>query len=254
MKGSGPEQMAVMSTAPARRILVIDDEEDSRDLVAHILRDGQYDVQVAADGEQAITMLAARRPDLVVLDLMMPVVDGWQVLQSIRKAADPPPVLVLTAAGGYETFVRGVREGAVAYILKPFGFHELLATCERILRTGPGDRPAGAERRREARRILVVQVLLSSEKGPLAVGELANISGGGVQVDLDEALPPGTRLRVAFHIPSEGSAFNLEGRVHWTRPVGLTAAGGPVHSHGIAFGSFAPAVREQLADMLRTSS
>lgn len=241
-----------MSTALSRRILVIDDEEDSRDLVAHILRDGQYDVQVAADGQEAITMLAAGRPDLVVLDLMMPVVDGWQVLESIRKEADPPPVLVLTAAGGYETFVRGVREGAVAYILKPFGFHELLSTCERILRSEPGSRPAGGdERRRDTRRILVVQVLLSSDKGPLAVGELVNISAGGVQVDLPEALERGTRLRVAFHIPGEGSAFSLEGRVQWTRPAGLTAAGDAVYSHGIAFGSFTPEVREQLAQMLR---
>jgi len=245
-----------MSTEPSRRILVIDDEEDSRDLVAHILRDGHYDVQVAADGDEGITMIAARRPDLVVLDLMMPVVDGWQVLESIRQRADPPPVLVLvlTAAAGYDTFVRGVREGAVAYILKPFEFHELLSTCERILRVDPARPPAGgSERRVDPRRILVVQVLLSSEKGGLAVGELANISSGGVQVDLPEALPSGTRLRVAFHIPGEGSAFSLQGRVQWTRPAGLTAAGDLVYSHGIAFVNFTPEVQEQLGAMLRPS-
>ena len=102
----------------------------------------------------------------------------------------------------------------------------------------------------DARRFLVVQVRLSSEKRALAGGELVNISGGGVQVDLSEALPLGTPLRVAFHIPGEGSAFNLEGRVQWTRPAGLNAAGDHVHSHGIAFVDFTPWVRDQHADML----
>jgi DNA-binding response OmpR family regulator len=242
-----------MSKALSRRILVIDDDEDSRDLVAHILRDGHYDVQVAADGDQAFALMAAARPDLVILDLMMPVVDGWQVLRSIQEGPDPPPVVVLTAAGGYSSFVRGVREGAVAYILKPFGFHELLSTCERILRAAPDRPPApAAERRRDARRILVVQVLLSSDNF-LAVGELANISAGGVQVDLSEAVLPGTPLRIAFHIPGEGSAFSLHGRVQWSTPAGLNAAGDAVHSHGIVFEKFAPEVREQLAEMLRPS-
>lgn len=242
-----------MAKARSSRILVIDDEEDSRDLVAHILRDALYDVQVAGSGEEALASMAAARPDLVVLDLMMPAVDGWQVLERIRKGPDPPPVLVLTAAGGYSTFVRGVREGAVAYILKPFGFHELLSTCERILRAAAERRPAaGAERRRDTRRILVVQVLLSADNF-LAVGELANISAGGVQVDLPEAVPAGTPVRLAFHIPGEGSAFSLHGRVQWARPAGVNAAGDPVHSHGIFFEAFAPEVREQLAEMLRPS-
>ena len=96
-----------------------------------------------------------------------------------------------------------------------------------------------------------MQVRLSSEKGPLAIGELANISAGGVQVDLREALRPGTRLRVAFPIPGEGSAFSLEGRIQRTRPAGRTAAGDAVHSHGIAFVSFSPEVRQQLVQMLR---
>jgi len=243
-----------MSTALSRRILVIDDEEDNRELVAHILRDGHYEVQVAADGGEALALITAARPDLVVLDLMMPVLDGWQVLETIRQGADPPPVIVLTAAGGYQTFVRGVRGGVAAYILKPFGFHELLSTCDCILRAQPRSaRAEGAERRRDARRLLVVQVRLSSESGSLAVGELVNISAGGVQVDLPSALPAGTPARVAFHIPGEGSAFRLEGRVQWTRPAGPTAAGDPVHSHGIAFVNFTPSIRDELAEMLRPS-
>ena len=236
-----------MSTALCRRVLVIDDEEDNRELVARILRDGRYDVQMAADGAEALASITATRPDLVVLDLMMPVVDGWQVLESIRRRAEPPPVLVLTAAGGFQTFVRGVRAGAAAYILKPFAFHELLSACERILRARPdGTRLERADRRREARRLLLVQVRLSSAKGPLPAGELVNISAGGVQVDLPSALPDGTPLRVGFHFPGEGDAFRLEGRVRWTR-----AAGDAVHSHGIAFVSFTPAVREQLGYMLQ---
>src|SRR2546426_6116427 len=243
-----------MSTALSRRILVIDDEEDNRELVAHILRDGHYEVQVAADGGEALALITAARPDLVVLDLMMPVVDGWQVLQTIRQGADPPPVVVLTAAGGYQTFVRGVRGGVAAYILKPFGFHELLSTCDRILRAEPSARRAeDVERRRDTRRLLVVQVRLSSDSGPLAVGELVNISAGGVQVDLPSALPRGTPARMAFHIPGEGSAFRLAGRVQWTRPADPTAAGDPLHSHGITFVNFTETIRDQLSEMLQPS-
>lgn len=71
--------------------------------------------------------------------------------------------------------------------------------------------------------------------------------------DLRDAVPAGTPLRIAFHIPGEGSAFSLHGRVQWTRPAGVNAAGDPVHSHGIVFEKFAPEVRERLAEMLRPS-
>src|SRR5262245_10870352 len=110
---------------PARRILVVDDEEDVQVLVCRILSDVGYEVQSAADGAEAIEKVQGWRPDLVVLDLMMPGVDGWGFFEHLRGIPDPPRVVVMTARTDYGTFSRGVREGAAAYVYKPFRFHEL---------------------------------------------------------------------------------------------------------------------------------
>lgn len=107
---------------PAARILVVDDEEDGRLLVAQILQDAGYDVDAAVDGGEALERIRTSRPDLVILDLLMPFVNGWDVLEQIRRVPGPPPVVVVTARGDYETFTRGVREGAVAHLIKPFRF------------------------------------------------------------------------------------------------------------------------------------
>jgi CheY-like chemotaxis protein len=91
--------------------LVIDDEEDNRELVAHILRDGHYDVQVAGDGGEALAMIIAARPDLVVLDLMMPIVDGWQILESIRQGSNPPPCSSSPRPGAMRHSCAGCAKG-----------------------------------------------------------------------------------------------------------------------------------------------
>ena len=118
--------------AEPKRILVVDDEEDVQILVSRILRDAGYEVDRASDGKQAIDRLDASMPDLIVLDLMMPVVDGWGVLQHLQTKKDAPPVVIVTARTDYATFARGIREGGTAFVCKPFRFHELVATCQRL--------------------------------------------------------------------------------------------------------------------------
>src|SRR5262245_4563031 len=111
--------------APSRpaRILVVDDEEDVQVLVCRILKEAGFQVEAASDGGEPIEKMEANRPDLVVLDLMMPGVDGWGVLQHLHTQDEtPPPVVILTARSDYGTFTRGVREGAAAYVFKPFRF------------------------------------------------------------------------------------------------------------------------------------
>jgi CheY-like chemotaxis protein len=227
-----------------RRILVVDDEEDVQVLICRILKDAGFEVDSAHDGAAALELLERQRPDLVVLDLMMPGIDGWGVLERMRASPNPPPVVVLTARTDFGTFTRGVREGASAYVCKPFRFHELVATCQRLL-LAAAKAQVRHERRREERRLLMVEVqVLSGDNTPIALGHLANLSAGGAQVDLGVGLQPGDRVRVAFHIPS-GTPMSLDGTVRWQEVSGSGFA------HGVAFLALPAEAEAHLRDMLR---
>ncbi len=126
------------------RILVIDDEDDIRNLLDELLRRAGHDVEQAADGRSGLRALHASRPDLVLLDVTMPELDGWQTLERIRDLSDVP-VLILTARGDELERVRGLKAGADDYVTKPFGRQELLARVEALLRraaAGPKTEPA----------------------------------------------------------------------------------------------------------------
>jgi DNA-binding response OmpR family regulator len=116
-----------------RRVLVADDDRDVRTLVRTLLERAGHDVVEAADGRECVRALYQRRPELVVLDVGMPGLDGWQALERIREVADVP-VLMLTARGDELDRVRGLRAGADDYVSKPFGRQELLARVEALLR------------------------------------------------------------------------------------------------------------------------
>ena len=89
---------------------------------------------MAADGRAGLAAARARLPDLVVLDLMLPDLDGFRVLRALREDAEPPPILILTARGEEADKVRGLKMGADDYVTKPFGLLELLARVEALLR------------------------------------------------------------------------------------------------------------------------
>jgi DNA-binding response OmpR family regulator len=118
------------------RILVIEDEEDIRNLVAELLERAGYRVEQAADGRAGLRALHASPPDLVVLDVSMPELDGWQTLERIRDLSEVP-VLMLTARGTELERVRGLKAGADDYMTKPFGRQELVARVEALLRRAP---------------------------------------------------------------------------------------------------------------------
>lgn len=228
-----------------KRILVVDDEEDVQILVCRILRDLGYDVDTASDGAEAIQRIAAGRPDLLVLDLMMPGVDGWGVLARLREARDPLPVVVLTARTDYSTLQRGIREGATAYVCKPFRFHELVATCQSVL-LSTERKAVVQERRRHLRRILRVDVnVLSPERAPIAPGKLVNLSLSGAQVSLADPLTTGDCVRMAVHLPGGGSGtLNLDGRVQWC------VSSGTEFAHGLAFENLTGDAERRLRDLL----
>ena len=119
------------------RILVVDDEADILDLLSELLGESGYDVVRASDGREAMRALFQAQPDLVLLDVAMPELDGWQTLERIRDASDLP-VLMLTARAGEDDKVRGLRAGANDYVTKPFSTRELLARIDALLRAHKG--------------------------------------------------------------------------------------------------------------------
>jgi DNA-binding response OmpR family regulator len=125
------------------RILVVDDDSDIRGLLRELLDRRGFAVTEAKDGQEALRAFYAERPDLVVLDVAMPVLDGWKTLERIRELSDVP-VIMLTAKMSELEKTRGLRAGADDYVTKPFGRQELLARVEGLLRRS-GSRSAELE-------------------------------------------------------------------------------------------------------------
>ncbi|MFF0479960.1 response regulator transcription factor [Streptomyces sp. NPDC004435] len=120
------------------RLLVVEDDPDLALALRVLLTRSGYDVSLAADGREGLRLLFAERPALMVLDLRLPELDGWEVLDRTRDMSDLP-VLVLSGLGELDDRVRGLRSGADDYLVKPFAQAELLARIEALLRrTGPG--------------------------------------------------------------------------------------------------------------------
>jgi DNA-binding response OmpR family regulator len=123
------------------RVLLIDDEPDLRSLARELLQDRDYAVSEARDGAEGLRVLYDERPDVVVLDLGMPGMDGWTALARIRELSSVP-ILILSSQTGELERVRGLRAGADDFLVKPFFAEELLARIEALLRR------AGAEPQR----------------------------------------------------------------------------------------------------------
>src|ERR1700761_6129141 len=125
-----------MGRSRPHRILVVEDDEDVRNLVIHLLERADYAVSGAGDGEAGLREFHRNRPDLVVLDISMPGLDGFQTLERIRDLSDAP-VIMLTALSDELERVRGLKAGADDYLCKPFGRQELVARVAALLRRAP---------------------------------------------------------------------------------------------------------------------
>lgn len=125
---------------PSPSVLVVDDDPDVRALVSTLLGRAGYLITEAPDGRAALKALYDQRPDLVVLDVNMPDLDGWATLERIRDLSDVP-VVMLSARGEELEKVRALRAGADDYVTKPFGRQELLARVESVLRRAVGAGP-----------------------------------------------------------------------------------------------------------------
>jgi two-component system KDP operon response regulator KdpE len=117
----------------AIKILVVDDSHDTTWLLKRTLGEEDYDVEIALNGLEGLRQAYNFRPDLVLLDVMMPDMDGWTTLRRLREFSDVP-VIMLTAIGGEQSLVQGLDSGADDYITKPFGMEELKARIRAVLR------------------------------------------------------------------------------------------------------------------------
>jgi CheY-like chemotaxis protein len=201
-----------------KRVLVVDDEDDVRALVRRQLEKGGYTVETAASGQEALDAVAARRPDLVVLDLGMPDMDGWTVIERLKPAGAPP--IVLLATQGDNPKDGPFRECIVAYLFKPLLPDELAAVCRRILSARPKAAAFSPPRQEPRRRLIVKVVLVSRDGNPVLVGRLIDLSSTGLQMEIDGLLERGDEVRVELHVPGPEPRLEVTGSVLWRNEAG----------------------------------
>ena len=147
----------------AKSILIVEDDNNIADLLRLYLEKEGYQATIAADGTQGIDLYRKLRPDLVLLDVMMPGVDGWGVLRAIRQDSQTP-VIMLTAKGETTDKVSGLKQGADDYITKPFEMKEVLARIEAVLR-----RAAGEGDKEKPRRLVFDKLIIDLDSFELIV-------------------------------------------------------------------------------------
>jgi two-component system OmpR family response regulator len=122
------------------RVLVVEDERNTREFIERALREAGYSVDTASNGRDGLLMATTENYDLLVLDRMLPLVDGLTIVRTLRASKLATPVLILSALGEVDDRVDGLRAGSDDYLVKPFALSELLARVEALLR-----RPRGGE-------------------------------------------------------------------------------------------------------------
>lgn len=123
------------------KILIVEDEEKIAKSLQRGLQQEGYSVEIAFDGQSGLNIARAEDFDLLVLDIMMPILDGFEVLDALRNEGIKTPVLVLTARGAIEDKVKGLNNGADDYLAKPFSFDELLARVRALIRRSKNSDP-----------------------------------------------------------------------------------------------------------------
>ena len=130
----------------AKKVLIVEDDSNIAELLHLYLEKEGFETAVAGDGGKGVELFRSFRPDLVLLDIMLPVMDGWSVLKKIREN-DKTPVIMLTAKGETQDKVAGLEGGADDYIVKPFEMKEVLARIHAVMRRFGGDENGGGEKK-----------------------------------------------------------------------------------------------------------
>ncbi len=146
----------------ARQVLIVEDDHNIADLLRLYLEKDGYEVTIAPDGVKGVEQFRAGQPDLVLLDVMLPGMDGWGVCRTIRAEAKTP-IIMLTAKSETEDKVYGLKQGADDYITKPFEMKEVLARIEAVLRR------SGMEPEKNNRRLTFDKLVIDMEAFELTV-------------------------------------------------------------------------------------
>ena len=207
-----------------RRILVVDDQPSIRGILETALSEAGADVWSVPDGPTAITLLETANPELILLDLAMPGMSGWQVLEALsgKPRTAGIPVVLQTSAEDFPSFQRARRHGVAAFVNKPFRLAEVVETCRRILQ---GARPL--QGRQESGDTTPPIQMRDAEDNLVALGWLLNMDARGAQVDLESPLEPGRRLTLVMQDGAHITTRQTE--VRW-----VNAVGGRYH-HGLVF-------------------
>ena len=147
----------------ATTVLIVEDDRNIAELLQMYLEKEGYAVTIANDGGQGLAKFRAIKPDMVLLDVMMPVMDGWEVCKAIRAEAQTP-IIMLTAKSETSDKVQGLRSGADDYITKPFEMREVLARVEAVLR-----RTSGSSADKKARRLVFDKLIIDMDAFELTV-------------------------------------------------------------------------------------
>ena len=150
-----------VSSVP-KKVLIVEDDSNIAELLHLYLEKEGFETQVAKDGGRGVELFRSFQPDLVLLDIMLPVMDGWAVLKKIREA-DKTPVIMLTAKGETEDKVTGLEGGADDYIVKPFEMKEVLARIHAVLRR------AGAEEEPAAKKLSYDKLVINLDSYELLI-------------------------------------------------------------------------------------
>lgn len=167
----------------AKKVLIVEDDGNIAELLHLYLDKEGFETQVANDGGKGVDLFHSFQPDLVLLDLMLPVMDGWAVLRRIREDGNTP-VIMLTAKGETEDRVSGLEQGADDYIVKPFEMKEVLARIHAVLR-----RTSGAEEETGEKKLSFDKLVINLDSYELLVD--------GQRVDT-----PPKELELLFHLAS----------------------------------------------------
>jgi CheY-like chemotaxis protein len=209
-----------------RRILVVDDQPSIRGILETALTEAGADVWCAGDGSTALAMLESASPELILLDLAMPGMSGWQVLESLSSTPRTAgiPVVLETSAEDFPSFQRARKHGVAAFVSKPFRLAEVVETCRRILE---GARPL--QGRREGGEAAPPVQMRDAEDNLLALGRLLDVDARGARVELESPLEIGRRIKL---VTQEGDKVaTRQAEVRWVTPVGGR------FQHGLAFTS-----------------
>lgn len=208
-----------------RRILLVDDQPSIRGVLEMALTRAGADVWIAADGAAALERAEKAQPDLILLDLQMPGMNGWDVLREfrLRPALASIPVVLQSSQSDYASFDHARKQGVAAFLSKPYRIPEVLETCRRILK---GARPLQGREAAEDDDHMLVQVR-NGDGNLLAVGHMLDQAGAGAQIELDQPLALGRMVTIHFN---RGDGIeSQEAEVRW-----VSGSAG-LYQHGLAF-------------------